>query len=62
MSEVQDKRYLVRLDPALFASVEEWAKEDRRSINNLISLLIEQAVERKRASDLAKKMERHHGA
>jgi hypothetical protein len=54
MSDTQDKRYLVRLDPALFASVEEWAKEDRRSINNLISFLIAQAVERKRA-DLAKK-------
>ena len=54
MSDVQDKRYLVRLDPALFASVEEWAKEDRRSINNLISLLIAQAVERKRTSPAKK--------
>ena len=45
MSEVQDKRFLVRLSPDLWIDLETWAKNDRRSINNLISLILERAVE-----------------
>ena len=45
MSEAQDKRFLVRLSPDLWIDLETWAKNDRRSINNLISLILERAVE-----------------
>jgi len=52
VSEVQDKRFLVRLSPDLWTDLEIWAKNDRRSINNLIGLLLERAVEdARRASD-----------
>ena len=41
------KRFLLRLDPALFAALRRWADDDLRSINAQIEFLL--ACEAKRA-------------
>lgn len=38
------KRFLLRLDPALYESLEHWAQLELRSVNGQIEFLLRQAV------------------
>ena len=40
------KRFLLRLEPELYASPERWATDDLRSINAQIEFLLKDAVRR----------------
>jgi hypothetical protein len=40
------KRFLLRLEPELYASLERWAADDLRSINAQIEFLLKEAVRR----------------
>jgi len=40
------KRFLLRLEPELYASLERWASDDLRSINAQIEFLLKDAVRR----------------
>lgn len=41
----------MRLDPDLKAPLEEWAKAERRSVTNLVNVLLAQAIERRNGAD-----------
>jgi hypothetical protein len=38
------KPFLLRLDPALYESLEHWAQQELRSVNGQIEFLLRQAV------------------
>lgn len=38
------KSFLLRLDPALYDALEEWAEQELRSVNGQIEFLLKQAV------------------
>lgn len=38
------KRFLLRLDPELYAVLEKWAADDLRSVNAQIEFLLQQAA------------------
>ncbi len=38
------KPFLLRLDPALYESLERWAQQELRSVNGQIEFLLRQAV------------------
>ncbi|MEM9007734.1 MAG: hypothetical protein AAGE59_29995 [Cyanobacteria bacterium P01_F01_bin.86] len=38
------KRFLLRLDPDLYAALEKWAADDLRSVNAQIEFLLKQAT------------------
>jgi hypothetical protein len=40
------KPFLLRLDPALYESLERWAQQELRSVNGQIEFLLRQAVGR----------------
>ena len=40
------KPFLLRLDPALYQSLEQWAQQELRSVNGQIQFLLRQAVSR----------------
>jgi hypothetical protein len=40
------KPFLLRLDPALYESLEQWAQQELRSVNGQIEFLLRQAVSR----------------
>ena len=40
------KAFLLRLDPALYESLEQWAQQELRSVNGQIEFLLRQAVSR----------------
>ena len=42
------KSFLLRIDPKLWRELESWAKQEMRSINGQIELLLKQAVARRR--------------
>jgi hypothetical protein len=39
-----DKRFLLRLDPALFRALRKWAEDDLRSVNGQIEYLLRRAL------------------
>ena len=39
-----DKRFLLRLDPALFRALRKWADDDLRSVNGQIEFLLRNAL------------------
>jgi hypothetical protein len=41
------KPFLLRLDPALYESLEQWAQQELRSVNGQIEFLLRQAVSRR---------------
>ncbi|MEO0455548.1 MAG: hypothetical protein AAF152_03065 [Cyanobacteria bacterium P01_A01_bin.114] len=41
---VSKKRFLLRLDPDLYAILEKWAADDLRSVNAQIEFLLKQAT------------------
>ena len=43
----QKKKFLLRLDSALFAALEKWAADDLRSINAQIEYVLTEAVRRR---------------
>lgn len=42
----EKKRFLLRIDPALYALLEKWAADDLRSINAQIEFLLSDAAKR----------------
>jgi hypothetical protein len=38
------KRFLLRIDPDLYAALEKWAADELRSVNSQIEFLLTQAV------------------
>ena len=44
------KPFLLRLDPALYESLEQWAQQELRSVNGQIEFLLRQAVNRHQRS------------
>ena len=40
------KRFLLRLDPAVYAALEKWAADDLRSVNGQIEYLLALALRR----------------
>ena len=40
------KRFLLRLDPRLYAALERWAADDLRSVNSQIEYLLAEAAKR----------------
>ena len=47
------KPFLLRLDPALYDSLEQWAQQELRSVNGQIEFLLRQAVNRHQRSTTA---------
>jgi hypothetical protein len=41
------KTFLLRLDPALYAALEAWARQELRSVNGQIEFLLKEAVRRR---------------
>ena len=42
------KTFLLRIDPALWAELEAWAKDELRSVNGQVEYLLKQAVLKRR--------------
>ena len=40
----EDKRFLLRLDPATFRSLKRWADDELRSVNGQIEFLLRRAL------------------
>jgi len=44
------KSFLLRIDPGLWAELENWAAEELRSVNGQIEYLLKQAVNRRKGT------------
>ena len=44
------KPFLLRIDPALWAELEAWAKDELRSVNGQIEYLLKQAVVKRKGT------------
>jgi hypothetical protein len=42
------KAFLIRVDPAVWAELEPWAREELRSVNGQIEMILRQAIQKKR--------------
>jgi hypothetical protein len=42
------KSFLLRIDPALYEALEEWAQQELRSVNGQIEYILKEAVARRR--------------
>lgn len=42
----EKKRFLLRLDPAVYAALERWAADDLRSVNAQIEFVLAQALKK----------------
>lgn len=49
------KRFLLRLDPNLYESIEKWAADEFRSVNAQIEFLLRQAVQKEKRMTKANK-------
>ncbi|MEI6385771.1 MAG: hypothetical protein WCQ50_03990 [Spirochaetota bacterium] len=48
MADEEKKRFLLRLDPTIYAALEKWAADELRSINGEIEFLLKEALRRAR--------------
>ena len=48
MAYEEKKRFLLRLDPAIYAALEKWAADELRSINGEIEFILKEALRRAR--------------
>jgi hypothetical protein len=56
------KQFLLRIDPALWADLEEWAQAELRSVNGQIEYVLREAVRaRRKGSSEAKRSEKRAG-
>jgi hypothetical protein len=44
------KSFLLRIDPALWSDLENWAQDELRSVNGQIEYLLRQAVQKRKGS------------
>jgi hypothetical protein len=44
------KRFLLRINPALYEELEAWARQELRSVNGQIEFLLKQAVVRRKGA------------
>ena len=42
----EKKRFLLRLDPELYAVLEKWAADELRSVNSQVEYLLKESVQR----------------
>jgi hypothetical protein len=47
------KPFLLRLDPELYESLEQWAQQELRSVNGQIEFLLREAVTRRQRGKLS---------
>jgi hypothetical protein len=47
---MERKSFLLRIDPELWAELEQWAQDELRSINGQIEYLLRQAVQKRKGS------------
>ena len=47
------KPFLLRLDPALYESLERWAQQELRSVNGQIEYVLKQAIARHKGAQAA---------
>jgi hypothetical protein len=47
----EKKKFLLRINPALWTQVESWAQDEFRSVNAQIEFVLKQAVRRRKKSD-----------
>jgi hypothetical protein len=47
------KQFLLRVDPELWAELEEWAADELRSVNAQVEYLLREAVRRRTGGDAA---------
>jgi hypothetical protein len=47
------KKFLLRIDPALWEELERWASDELRSVNGQIEYLLREAVRRRRGQESA---------
>ena len=48
MADEEKKRFLLRLDPAIYAALEKWAADELRFINGEIEFILKEALRRAR--------------
>jgi len=44
VAEDEKKRFLLRLDPAVYAALEKWAADELRSVNAEIEFILKEAL------------------
>ena len=44
MADEEKKRFLLRLNPAVYAALEKWAADELRSVNAEIEFLLKEAL------------------
>ncbi len=47
------KAFLLRIDPKLWAELEDWAADELRSVNGQVEFILRQAVQKRRQSAAA---------
>jgi len=50
----QRKSFLLRMDPALYQALEQWAHQELRSLNGQIEYLLKEAVGKRRKESMEK--------
>ena len=45
---MERKPFLLRIDPELWADLEQWAQDELRSVNGQIEYLLRQAIQKRR--------------
>jgi hypothetical protein len=48
---MERKPFLLRIDPELWADLEQWAQDELRSVNGQIEYLLRQAIQKRRGGD-----------
>jgi hypothetical protein len=48
---MERKPFLLRIDPELWADLEQWAQAELRSVNGQIEYLLRQAMQKRRGGD-----------
>jgi hypothetical protein len=57
----EKKSFLLRIDPALWADLESWAKDELRSVNGQIEYLLRAAVQKRKGAAPARDAKRKPG-
>jgi len=50
--KLERKKFLLRLDPVLYAELEAWAQQELRSVNGQIEFLLRQLVAKRRGREV----------
>jgi hypothetical protein len=53
MSAEERKSFLLRVDPTLWADLENWAADELRSVNGQVEYILRQAVQKRKKTQTA---------